>query len=375
MINNSTFLVTIIVGLLSLNIVLLLNDINKEKLKDIYYMYTNSFIIIHENGGNSSYYKTTIRNIPCIGKNDNNFRNKIIPRTREVKITHYLSNSEGEDQTKFIPREYNIFNDNLTLVKNGEELINGNIYYIIYKDEHPIWSPMYEGYLRENVYQNYSLRTISLKPRIFLIENFLDDEEIKNIIKIGQKKTWDKSQIYTSNGNINSSSRNSNQTWIRKEDDNFIIKIDNRIKGIVRIEDDDLQEPLQLLKYNEKGYYYAHHDTFNQNIYSNDTNIQRGQQRLLTFFIYLNDVEEGGETVFLYGGERGYILNDENINYKDCTKGFKVKPKKGSAILWYNLFPNDNIKNPIIDPYHLHAGCPPIKGKKLAINKWIKNKV
>ena len=63
--------------------------------------------------------------------------------------------------------------------------------------------------------------------------------------------------------------------------------------------------------------------------------------RSMVFLFYLNDVEEGGETEFLY-------------------QDLKVKPKTGSLI----VFP----------PYytHAHRGKAPESGKKYIINTWLK---
>ena len=63
--------------------------------------------------------------------------------------------------------------------------------------------------------------------------------------------------------------------------------------------------------------------------------------RCMVFLFYLNDVEEGGETEFLY-------------------QDLKVKPKAGSLV----VFP----------PYytHAHRGNPVIKGNKYIINTWLK---
>lgn len=72
--------------------------------------------------------------------------------------------------------------------------------------------------------------------------------------------------------------------------------------------------------------------------------------RILTFFLYLNDVEEGGETVF--------------TNLKNVT----VKPRKGRAVLWPNVYMDDLEE---VDDRTIHEARPVIKGMKYAANSWI----
>lgn len=62
--------------------------------------------------------------------------------------------------------------------------------------------------------------------------------------------------------------------------------------------------------------------------------------RLLTWILYLNDVDEGGETEFLYLHSR-------------------IKPKKGRLIVWPAGFT------------HTHRGNPPLSGSKYIATGWI----
>lgn len=70
-------------------------------------------------------------------------------------------------------------------------------------------------------------------------------------------------------------------------------------------------ESFQVLKYEVGQQYKEHHDFI-----SKDLRLPAGP-RILTFFLYLSDVEEGGETSF-------------------PSLGIDVKPKKGKAVLWPN---------------------------------------
>ena len=64
------------------------------------------------------------------------------------------------------------------------------------------------------------------------------------------------------------------------------------------------------------------------------------EARAFVFSIYLNDVEEGGETEFLHFSKR-------------------VKPKKGRIVIWPAAFP------------YLHRGNPPLSGEKYILTSWM----
>ena len=68
-------------------------------------------------------------------------------------------------------------------------------------------------------------------------------------------------------------------------------------------------ESFQVLKYETGQKYNVHHDYG-----AEDVKLACGP-RILTFFFYLSDVEEGGETAF------------PSLN-------IAVKPKRGRAVLW-----------------------------------------
>jgi hypothetical protein len=79
-----------------------------------------------------------------------------------------------------------------------------------------------------------------------------------------------------------------------------------------------------------QGYHAWHAETMTREL----------STRVLTFILYLNDVEEGGETEFLYQHRR-------------------VKPKKGTCVLWPAAFT------------HVHRGNPPLKGDKYVLTGWV----
>ena len=64
------------------------------------------------------------------------------------------------------------------------------------------------------------------------------------------------------------------------------------------------------------------------------------EARAFVFSIYLNDVEDGGETEFLHFSKR-------------------VKPKTGRIVIWPAGFP------------YLHRGNPPLSGEKYILTSWM----
>ena len=72
--------------------------------------------------------------------------------------------------------------------------------------------------------------------------------------------------------------------------------------------------------------------------------------RVLTFFMYLSDVEEGGETHF------------PKLN-------ISVKPEKGSALLWPSV--ESDYPSSKIEQLTYHAALPVKRGTKYAANSWL----
>lgn len=71
--------------------------------------------------------------------------------------------------------------------------------------------------------------------------------------------------------------------------------------------------------------------------------------RILTFFLYLSDVEKGGGT---------------NFPQLDLT----IEPKKGRALLWPSVYDS----NPMVSDQRMyHQALEVIEGVKFAANGWI----
>jgi prolyl 4-hydroxylase len=199
-------------------------------------------------------------------------------------------------------------------------------------------------------YDDYDNKFIIKKHgnnRYFLyeIDNILSCEECDRLIKYSKNKELSDSTIFNNYNSIVNNTRKSKTTWFKLNENEVVSKCSNIAKQLTNKNDNNL-ENLQLVYYSIGGYFQPHYDaTKNTDM---DTIVK---SREYTLLIYLNDVEEGGETLFPY-------LNLE------------IKPKKGKGILFRTLDDDDRII-----PESLHGGKPVIKGDKWICNKWIHNKI
>ena len=92
-------------------------------------------------------------------------------------------------------------------------------------------------------------------------------------------------------------------------------------------------------------------DTFDPNNQGYSPYLKNGGQRVVTALAYLNDVIEGGETVF------------PNLDKS-------VTPEKGKIVIFHLCKKGTYEPNPDA----LHGGMPVTKGEKWAFNLWFREK-
>ena len=128
-------------------------------------------------------------------------------------------------------------------------------------------------------------------------------------------------------------------------------KISKKVSEITNIPIEN-QEDIQVVNYQKGQYYNEHYDECFEDTKECKESSKSGRRKN-TFFIYLNDVEEGGFTGF------------PNISKK-------VIPKLGRAVSWNNILESDG--NIINDPCSLHIGIKPDKGEKWALTVWSRDR-
>eukprot|EP00584_Thalassiosira_punctigera_P024711 CAMPEP_0172554422 /NCGR_PEP_ID=MMETSP1067-20121228/54494_1 /TAXON_ID=265564 ORGANISM="Thalassiosira punctigera, Strain Tpunct2005C2" /NCGR_SAMPLE_ID=MMETSP1067 /ASSEMBLY_ACC=CAM_ASM_000444 /LENGTH=492 /DNA_ID=CAMNT_0013342791 /DNA_START=82 /DNA_END=1560 /DNA_ORIENTATION=- len=195
-------------------------------------------------------------------------------------------------------------------------------------------------------------RDLDQPPWVITFENFLSEEECKHVIQLGYKSKYERSedvgdvQPDGSYDSVRSTGRTSENAWCSYRgncrDDMIVQSIHHRIEMVTGIPANH-SEDLQLLKYEHGQYYRPHHD------YIEHQRDRRSGPRILTFFLYLSDLEEGGAT---------------NFPKLDIA----VKPKIGRALLWPSVLDsNPKDKEPMTD----HEAQDVIKGTKFGANAWL----
>jgi len=187
-------------------------------------------------------------------------------------------------------------------------------------------------------------------------------------------------------GTAHAQFRTSKQAWLSNSLSPLVKELDDRVSQLTRVPASH-NEAVQLLRYGEGQYYHGHMDWTELELYPDQRNVWVDshygfQGRLATVFWYLNDVEQGGETIFPKYGQkvceplkRGgpstrYCPGSEDPEMASCEKGLKVPPRQGTVILWYNYHPSGRG-----DRNSLHAGCPVGENlTKWSANKWVRIK-
>lgn len=318
-----------------------------------------------------------------------------------------------------------IYNDLGQIVQSPSHFRNGTALY--YGPEKPgthfQWPAVHVGYKRPvpgvfggngkqielETLTEPSLDARTSDPRVFYLHNFLSPEEANEFIRYstdeenpyqmapstgGTHKAWNQGgasariTTRTSENAFDISTQNSRNVKQRA----FRLL---RMGGYV----ENLADGIQILRYELGQAYVAHHDYFPEH-QSTDHQwdpSEGGSNRFATIFLYLSDVEYGGETSFPHTDRLTADKSEELVNrlgeapteekqkeiIKDaglsegsweealtraCYAKFAVPPRRGDAILFYSQRPNGRL-----DINSLHGACPVLKGTKWGANLWVWN--
>eukprot|EP01083_Nonionella_stella_P150278 478466_1 len=194
---------------------------------------------------------------------------------------------------------------------------------------------------RESELLTVELQVHAVSPKVMSIANFLSDFECDHIIELARPRL-NRSTIGQGESIEVSYTRTSLSTFLSRTESEILDNIHRRIADVMKIDEGHLWnnigcEDLQVLHYEVGQQFYDHPD------YGTDS----PNMRYLTFLMYLNEVEEGGQTAFR-------------------SADLEVFPKRGHVTLFYSALEDGNA-----DVKSIHAGRPIIKGEKWGATLWI----
>jgi hypothetical protein len=192
-------------------------------------------------------------------------------------------------------------------------------------------------------------KILSREPWLIEFDDFLSASVVDQLLSYvtgWEQSTESEGVDVTGEGAyIRTSRRTSSTFWCQAgcEDGEASVYVRARIAEILGI-DERYFEPIQMLKYERGQGFVTHNDYAYQEL-----ELACGP-RVLTFFLYLSDVEEGGETLF-------------------PELQISITPKLGKAVLWSNTLSSNPAAN---DTRMVHEACPVKKGVKYAANVWVR---
>ena len=199
---------------------------------------------------------------------------------------------------------------------------------------------------------SFPIQVLHEKPAVLLLKGLLNAAECQHIINVARQKLASSTMI-VDNKEVVSQSRSSRSAFITKNgdlptNDAVIHRFLTRLSTFTGFPVKHF-EGMKVVNYQKGQEYLGHYDFFREH----DKFTQVAGDRQLTFFVYLNTLDEkaGGCTSF------------PKLN-------LKVKPEAGDAVFWTNMDFNGNYYDET-----LHAGEPITDDiEKWGVNIWIRER-
>lgn len=197
---------------------------------------------------------------------------------------------------------------------------------------------------------------LSSSPLLLSVTSFLSPHEISHLLHLGHP-LFTRSLI--KNGTV-SPSRTSESCFLPGKD-TIVSRIKTRAEQFMGGMAYDSLEAVQLVRYAPGQKVNLHYDWSRENKVDRQG---REWNRVASFFVYLVDACEGGETWFPNVTVAEGIVEE---GVRNMGGGISVSPKAGSGLFWVNLKEDGTG-----DRRTLHAGLPVGEGMKVGMNIWVK---
>lgn len=187
-------------------------------------------------------------------------------------------------------------------------------------------------------------------PIVQVIDNFVTETERLHII--GQAQGHTKEALVSAVGESKTSDgRTGSVCWVKHDQTPIVRGLVKRVSNLVGIPVKHA-ESLQVVHYAETQQYRPHFDGWDMNTEKGKQRTAKGGQRLVTALCYLNEVEDGGGTVF-------------------PKLDLEVEAQPGRMVIFHNV-QDPTLVEMTRHPKALHGGSPVWGGEKWACNLWFR---
>ena len=133
-------------------------------------------------------------------------------------------------------------------------------------------------------------------PILYVVDDFLSEDECDAFIQASEGKLKP-STVISPDEHIQHESRTSENCWIEHDANDIVHEVSKRFSILVQMPIRNAEQ-YQFVYYKKGAQYKPHFDSFDYETEDGKKNWEPGGQRMVTVIAYLNDVEEGGETLF-----------------------------------------------------------------------------
>jgi len=188
------------------------------------------------------------------------------------------------------------------------------------------------------------------RPTLALLAEVMSADECKELIAMAKPRLKPSTVLDPQTGqDVVAAYRSSLGMFFRPQENALVARLEQRFAQLMNLPLEN-GEGLQVLHYPPQAGSAPHFDFLQPSTEASRHSIERSGQRVSTLVTYLNDVEQGGETVF-------------------PEAAWSVTPQPGHAL--YFEYCNSAGQ---VDPRSLHAAAPVLRGEKWVASKWMRQR-
>ncbi len=189
---------------------------------------------------------------------------------------------------------------------------------------------------------------LSIDPIIYSYKSFIEPSICHHIIDVAKDK-MKKAEVSGDKKGFISLGRTNKNCWIPHEYDQIFKNLSLSISNLLK-QEISTAENFQIIHYSKGQEYKPHFDSWLIDGSEKSSRVLKyGGPRIYTALCYLNNIEEGGETIF-------------------PKVPLEIKPEEGKLIIFKNTIGKTNNR----DKRSLHGSLPVVKGSKWAFNLWFR---